>query len=549
MGGPVDVCSYNISPSSASLSAAASTGNFVNVSAVNIGPGGDPCPWGCTCPDAWVTLVIATGAGSGTAQYSVAANTGAARSSTITFNFPGVSSIPFTVNQAAGGCTYSISPASLAVNATAHTGQTIAVTTQSACPWVATCPDAWITFTTASGTGSGNVVFNIAVNAGVGRSTTITVNGNAFSVTQAGTSCTYQINPASATFSAEGGSGTFSVISQMGCAWTAVSNNNWITVTSGATGTGSGAVGYTVAPNTGSASSRIGSITAGGLTFMVSEGAGVGAGFAVPDPAEIFCVNGTTRPIMRDRIRRAMGVTPPADTLPLGVVGEPPMGQPTPTNAEINQAITDAIRWINDKVGFNGSTAVNITVPAFTGIGPQYISLTGVVAGSGTNQNNIDAIQKAVWNPGAGQALIPLFATSQAEQDRLQTNWDNNPPSVPRFYLMERYQVGLLPSAQAAGVLQLYCTTAVYDFCGDLDILIALPVDYEGILEEYAVLLLSTRRPQEPGAESRIQYLSAKTEQGITLIGQWYNDSTPQSQRSIGMYDLRRGYGTRRIRR
>lgn len=544
MGGPIPGCDFSITPSSATLAATASTGNIVNVSAISTG---GMCPWSATVDQSWVTLEGGgTGTGTSALLYDVTANTGSTnRMATIT-----IEGLPFVVTQLPGACTYSLSPLSNSVDATAHTAQTIAVTTQSACPWVATCPDAWITLTTASGSGSGNVVYNIAVNAGAGRNSTITVNGIAFTVTQAGNACTYQISPGSATFPDAGGAGSFSVVTQLSCAWTATSNNLWITITSGSSGTGKGTVGYTVADNYGSAIARMGSITVtGGNTFVVTQQAGTGGGFAVGDPPQITCVNGTTRPMMRDRIRRQMGVTPPVDTLPLGVSGEPPMGQPTPTNAEINQAITDAIRWINDRVGFNGSTAVNISVPAFTGIGPQYISLTGVGAGSGTNQNNIDAIQKAVWNPGSGQALIPLFATSQAEQDRLQTNWDNQPPSVPQYYMVERNQVGLLPSAQTAGTLQVYATTAVYDFCGDTDILVALPVDYEGILESYAILLLSQRRPQEPGAESRISYLTAQTEQGIQAIGNWYNDNTPQTQRSIGFYDIRRGYGNRRTRR
>lgn len=446
-------------------------------------------------------------------------------------------------------CTYAISPGSVSLDATAHAGQSFAVTTQSTCPWTATCPDGWITLTTATGTGSGNVVFNVAINAGAGRNSIITVAGQQFFVSQAGSSCSFSITPLSASFDVPGGSGSFMLSTQTGCAWTAVASDAWITITSATTGTGLATITYAVASNTGSATARNGKITVAGLVYSIFQAAGTGGGFAVTDPPEIVCVNGTTRPMMRDRIRRQMGVTPPIDNLPLGVAGEPPMGQPTPTNAEINNAITDAIRWINDKVGFNGSTAVNLSVPAYTGVGPQYISLTGVGTGSGTNQNNIDAIQKAVWNPGTGQALVPLFSTSQAEQDRLQTNWDNQPAAVPYLYLWERYQIGVLPGAQTTGTLQLYCTTAVYDFCDDTDILVSLPVDYELILEQYAVLLLSQRRPQEPGAMSRIQFLMPLTEQGITLIGNYFNDTTVQSQRSIGMTNLRRGYGTRRVRR
>lgn len=552
MPDPGNDCAYSLSPSSVTLAATASSGNSFTVSTSG-DDDGNPCPWTATCPDSWVTITSGSGAGGGTVVYSVSANTtSTSRASTIT-----VDDVGFMVTQLPGACTYGISPLSLSVDATAHTAQTFAVVTQSACPWVATCPDAWITLTTSSGSGAGNVVFNIALNAGVGRNSTITVNGVAFIVTQAGASCTYQINPGSATYGAGGGSSLIDLVTQLACAWTAVSNNPWIVITSGSSGTAKGTIGYTVVDNYGSAIARLGSITiTGGNTFVVSQNAGQGAGFAVPVNPELPCLNGTTRPYMRDRIRIAMGITPPSQTQPLAVVGEAPMGQPTPTNSEINQAITDAISRLNTIVGFNGTTSLVVPVPAATGNGVQYFPMQGMIGGS--KQNNIDSIQKCVWNPGQGQSLIPLRPTSAAELDRLQYAWDNYPPAVPRLYMVEQYQLGIVPPAQTAGTLQVYAGTAVYDFCSDTDVLNELPVDYQLVLEQLATLLLSQRRPQEPSAISRIQFLggqdgtgesSGQVYAGIKLLQKFYNDTTEQETKGIGMKDLRRGYGKRRLRR
>lgn len=66
-----------------------------------------------------------------------------------------------------------------------------------------------------------------------------------------------------------------------GCDWTAVSNDAWITVTSGASGSGAGTVGYDVAENLGAA--RVGTITVAGYTHTVYQagvddpGSGTGA--------------------------------------------------------------------------------------------------------------------------------------------------------------------------------------------------------------------------------------------------------------------------------
>jgi hypothetical protein len=57
-----------------------------------------------------------------------------------------------------------------------------------------------------------------------------------------------------------------------GCAWTAVSDTPWITVASGQTGTGGGAVSLSVAANA-STTARSGTATIAGQTFTVNQGA------------------------------------------------------------------------------------------------------------------------------------------------------------------------------------------------------------------------------------------------------------------------------------
>ena len=65
--------------------------------------------------------------------------------------------------------------------------------------------------------------------------------------------------------------GTVAVTAGAGCTWTATSGVPWITVTSGASGTGNGPVGFSVAANTGSA--RSGTMTIAGQTFTVNQAA------------------------------------------------------------------------------------------------------------------------------------------------------------------------------------------------------------------------------------------------------------------------------------
>jgi hypothetical protein len=95
-------------------------------------------------------------------------------------------------------------------------------------------------------------------------------------------SCTYSILPENDSVGAGGGSGSINVTAPDPCAWTAVSNDAWITIDSGSPGSGNGTVGYTVAANAG-ASPRVGSITIETETLTIDQ-AGSGPGtYYVPD--------------------------------------------------------------------------------------------------------------------------------------------------------------------------------------------------------------------------------------------------------------------------
>ena len=97
------------------------------------------------------------------------------------------------------------------------------------------------------------------------------------------TPCSYSISPNGQTFAAAGGAGSFSVTTDAACNWTAVSNDPWLTVTSGATGAGPGTVAFSVAVND-AAASRSGTLLAAGWNFTVVQG-GADCTFAVSPTA------------------------------------------------------------------------------------------------------------------------------------------------------------------------------------------------------------------------------------------------------------------------
>jgi len=69
---------------------------------------------------------------------------------------------------------------------------------------------------------------------------------------------------------AGGGTGSTNVTAATTCAWTTSNPSSWVSITSGAKGTGNGPVAYTVAANTGTAS-RTAGLTIAGNVFTVSQ--------------------------------------------------------------------------------------------------------------------------------------------------------------------------------------------------------------------------------------------------------------------------------------
>lgn len=257
-------CSYSISPSSASFTDSGGSGS-VTVSAAS------GCAWTAASNDGWISISSgSSGSGNGTVGYSVAANgSSSARAGSMT-----IAGQTFTVNQDGGACSYAISPTSASYGDAGGSGS-VSVTADSGCAWVASSNAAWITVTSgSSGSGSGTVGYSVAANGSISsRAGTLTIAGQTFTVNQAGVPCSYGVSPTSAAFGEAGGSASFAVTAAAGCAWTAGSNDAWISITSGASGSGNGSVGYAVAAN-GTTSARSGSMTIAGQTVTVTQDAG-----------------------------------------------------------------------------------------------------------------------------------------------------------------------------------------------------------------------------------------------------------------------------------
>jgi hypothetical protein len=265
---PGATCSYNLSATSQNFTSSAGTGT-VNVTS------GTGCNWTATSNDPFITITSGGSVtGNGTVNYSVTANSStSARVGTLT-----IAGQTYTVNQAAATvtCAYALSASSKSFSNSAGTGS-VNVTTTAGCSWTAVSNDPFITITSGSSvTGNGTVNYSVAANPSTSaRSGTLTIAGQTYSVTQAaGTvTCAYTLSASSQNFSNAAGTGNVNVTTTAGCSWTAVSNDPFITITSGSSVTGNGTVNYSVTANP-STSARSGTLTIAGQTYTATQAAG-----------------------------------------------------------------------------------------------------------------------------------------------------------------------------------------------------------------------------------------------------------------------------------
>lgn len=260
-------CSYQLSAASASYSAEGNQGS------VDVTPAPATCTYEATTQYYWIQIVSGqSGEGPGTIGYTVAANPSSLpRTGTIEVNGQ-----TLTITQeGAFVCDYTLSVQSLSFGGDGGTDSIGVTTNNESCAWVATNQYDWITITSGqSGTGNGTVEIEVAFNtSSSARAGSVNVAGQEVSIVQAATNCDYTLSAQSESFTHEVGEGSVTVTpTAENCPWTASTTFQWITITSGQSGTGTGAVTFAVAENSAQ-SARTGFIQINDLSFTVTQAA------------------------------------------------------------------------------------------------------------------------------------------------------------------------------------------------------------------------------------------------------------------------------------
>jgi hypothetical protein len=270
---------------------------------------GSTCSWTATSNASFLTITAgATGTGNGTVTYAVAANTGAARTGTIT-----VAGTVLTISQSApsaptgtlaaptasapvGGRSVTDVRPTLVVNNAAASGTVGTVTYRFEVSDLQTFPNDPARTFTAEGIaqGSGGTT-SFTLNRDLGpdvlwywhaRATngTVTTDYSPTETFRTGTACSFTVSPTTATVAGGGGTVSVTVTTTSSCSWTATSGSSFITVASGASGTGNGTVSLTVTAS--GSSSRSGTVTIAGQTVTINQsGGGLSVSFTMRDPA------------------------------------------------------------------------------------------------------------------------------------------------------------------------------------------------------------------------------------------------------------------------
>jgi hypothetical protein len=269
-------CTFTLSTTAAVFGATGGIGS------VTVTPSASSCAWTAASNAGFLTITAgASGTGPGTVSYAISSLD---RGTRLAMLVAGGQTLTVTQSSSdLSGCSFSLGATSATFALPGGTGIVAVTASPETCAWTAVSNSAFIAVTAGSA-GSGTRTVTYTVNGAAGpRAGTLTIAGQIFSVIQGSASCSLTISPVSANFEANAffpltpDLGSLSVsASAPDCPWTAVSNSDFLAVVTGAAGTGSGTVGYTVSPNAAGTPklnppSRTGTLTVAGRTFTIAQ--------------------------------------------------------------------------------------------------------------------------------------------------------------------------------------------------------------------------------------------------------------------------------------
>ncbi|HXP84145.1 MAG TPA: BACON domain-containing carbohydrate-binding protein [Bryobacteraceae bacterium] len=470
-------CSYGLSYTSLSVPPAGGAGNSITVTTTN------SCAWTAVSNVLWITITAgSSGAGPGTTIFTVGANPGDSRTA-----FLNVAGQPVAITQVAtGGPPAQLGPiwmtripfpnsisscndASVATTSYAPTDAAaylyVAVTQVRGGDVISDqyfAPDGTL-YAGAGGTVTAPplVPFGCWEDPGIMIRGTpaanktglwtvkVQVNGVLVITTSftmlAGSNCTYAIGSTAASFPATGGSATVAVTADPGCPWTASASPGatWVHITSGASGIGSGSVGYSV--DVSSVDTRTATIVIAGQAFTVSQVSGLPIG-------PVITPGGVADPWTYTK-----GIAPGAWVSIYGsnLANATQTWSPTPgqTLATTLAGVSVTVDGIAAAPSYVSPTLVNVLVPSGIHVGQVQIVVANNSVTGPPYAIQSTAFLPAIYSNAAPGTSPPRYYVTAV--DPLTNELVGNPSADPRVTrapragdIIDLYALGLGPATQ-----------------------------------------------------------------------------------------------------
>jgi hypothetical protein len=195
-----------------------------------------------------------------------------------------------------------------------------------------------------------------------------------------------------------------------------------------------------------------------------------------------------TRATCRDAVRRRIGVVPAVDSNTIASIeGDPTTAQPHPTNAHLNQLISDVISDLSIKCRIGEiSQPVRIPVPAQTAYGPYTVDLHAGVLGEDV-AFQLNSIRRVYWNTSTSYAYgqnIVLKPTSAEDMDRRGFGAVNTAPGTPSQWWTQGYSIRIFPAPNVSGDLYIEGDMGIYSPVSDSEVIRGIPADYHKVVAD-----------------------------------------------------------------
>ena len=216
---------------------------------------------------AWLSADVTRASGGDTVTLSATANSGPARSGTVTV---GAASVQITQENGCPGSPGGV-PGGLDFVSSGES-KTVTLTEDSGCPYSAATDAAWITVEPASAAGNGTVTISVTAHTGPQRMGTVTIGAASVQITQAnGCPASPGGVPGALDFGSSAESQAVALTEDAGCPYPVATEAAWITVRPVSVA-GNGTVTISVPAHTGP--QRMGTLTIGAASVQITQANG-----------------------------------------------------------------------------------------------------------------------------------------------------------------------------------------------------------------------------------------------------------------------------------